>query len=165
MSEIVGLPLHPLVVHFAVVTVPVAAICLAVTVWTPAWRTRYGSFIVGLALAGAAASILAAQTGGPLRRSLRDVAALTGAHPDFGNHPALGNAAEVLAITLAFASLGIWGLDRWAVSHVVSNWLWPSARIAVLAVSCAAVVLMVLAGDSGARLVWQQLGTFVPAAR
>ena len=39
---IAGLPVHPLVVHAAVVLLPLAALVLILLVFVPAWRTRFG---------------------------------------------------------------------------------------------------------------------------
>lgn len=41
-DTITGLPVHPLVVHFAVVLLPLAALALVILVIVPRWADRFG---------------------------------------------------------------------------------------------------------------------------
>jgi hypothetical protein len=54
-----GLPAHPLVVHAAVVLVPLAALAFVATGWRAAWRQAYYLPIMLLAVAGSVASWIA----------------------------------------------------------------------------------------------------------
>jgi hypothetical protein len=58
-SSVFGLPAHPLVVHMAVVLVPLAALSLIAVGWNKAWRHTYYLPITLLALGGAVGSFLA----------------------------------------------------------------------------------------------------------
>ena len=53
-STIAGLPLHPLVVHLAVVVLPASALALVALVLVPRWRARYAT-LTQLVKAGVAA--------------------------------------------------------------------------------------------------------------
>lgn len=61
--ELLGLPLHPLVVHLTVVLVPLVSLGAVVVALWPAARRRYGHLVAVLAV-GAAASALVAQKSG-----------------------------------------------------------------------------------------------------
>ncbi len=118
--NIAGLPAHPLLVHLAVVMVPLGGLAFIGTMWRAAWRREYAWLIAVVALVGALGAILAAQTGESLEHALR---AASTTRLRLGDHPQQGSTAEVMA--------------------------------------AAAVVAIVIAGDSGARLVWLQVGTLV----
>jgi uncharacterized membrane protein len=61
--EIMGLPLHPLVVHAVVVLVPLSALGgIVISAWTAA-RKRYGWLTVAFAAAAAASTFVAEQAG------------------------------------------------------------------------------------------------------
>src|SRR6266581_3580275 len=83
--SVFGLPAHPLVVHIAVVLVPLAALSLIAVGWNERLRRRYYLPIAVVALAGAVGAFLAEQTGGSLRRALREAGKRVGNHPQEGN--------------------------------------------------------------------------------
>ena len=80
--EIAGLPLHPLVVHLAVVLVPGAAIAFIATMWHPAWRRAYLWLVVLAAVGGAVGAFVAAQSGEMLEDAIRRSVAT---RPRFGS--------------------------------------------------------------------------------
>jgi undecaprenyl pyrophosphate phosphatase UppP len=156
-----GLPLHILVVHFAVVLVPLAVIGFISTGWRRNWRATYSFPVAALALAGAAAAFLAAQSGGSLRRSIRREALTAGTRADFAGHPGAGNRAEVFAFVFAIVAVALWLVERRRGTARQPDWL-PNATFAVGAiVGVLALVAMVVAGHSGATLAWRDLGNFV----
>ena len=61
--SIAGLPLHPLVVHFAVVLLPLGALGLVVLVLVPKWADRYGWLTVGAIAVGTGAAFVAKESG------------------------------------------------------------------------------------------------------
>jgi len=97
IDSVFGLPVHPLVVHVAVVLVPLAAFALIALGWKGEWRQRYALPIAVLALAGGAAAILAASSGETLVSSVRQAA---GTRVGFGEHPEQGDAARLFAVPL-----------------------------------------------------------------
>jgi uncharacterized membrane protein len=102
LASIFGLPAHPLVVHMAVVLVPLAALSLIAVGWNKAWRHAYYLPIMLLALVGAIGSFLANQTGGSLRKALRR------AGKQVGNHPQQGNIAFWLAGLFAAVCIALY---------------------------------------------------------
>lgn len=158
IKTILGLPVHVLIVHFAVVLVPLGAIALIAIGWHSSWRSHLSLATMLVCLAGAGAAVFAAQTGGELRRSLRTEAATSGARLNFGSHPGDGDIARIFAVLLALVAVGVWLNERRDQSK-----RWPVAAVygisAVVAV--AAIVTMTIAGHTGATLVWRDVGNFV----
>lgn len=157
--QIAGLPLHPLLVHAAVVIVPLAAIAFVAAMWREDWRRRYLWLVALAAVGGGVAAFLAAQSGEALEHGIRDAAAAAGsARPDFGDHPEQGDAAEALSMLFALAAAALWLVQRRAAALPV--WAPRAAYGVGVLAALAALGMMVVAGDTGARLVWQELGSF-----
>lgn len=161
LSDLFGLPAHALLVHAAVVLVPLAGVGLAALGWRPHWRRAYSLPIALIALAGAVFSVLAAQSGGPLERSVRAAASSqTGQRVFFGEHPEEGNRAEFFAVVLAITCIGFWAIDRWNERFDLPKWAPRAAYWAALLPVAASLLTMVAAGHSGAQLVWNDVGSF-----
>ena len=58
-----GLPLHPLVVHAAVILIPMAALAAIAAAIRPAISRKFGPVIIGIAVIGQLSSFLAKSTG------------------------------------------------------------------------------------------------------
>jgi uncharacterized membrane protein len=141
--EINGLPLHPLVVHAAVIFTPLAALA-ALAFLVPRWRERLRWPMIVLAVIATGAIVLAYYSG----ISFLDSKPELKASPPVKAHQHLGN--QLFWIGLAFG-----------VIAVVSGWV--NARSGALRVvldvvlAVAAVVLLVWVartGEAGARAVW-----------
>ncbi|MDO5627346.1 MAG: hypothetical protein Q4G43_03395, partial [Mobilicoccus sp.] len=61
--SVLGLPLHPLVVHIVVVLLPLGAVSMAMAVLWRAWATRFAAASVGLLTVSGAALLLARSSG------------------------------------------------------------------------------------------------------
>jgi hypothetical protein len=161
LSDLFGLPAHALVVHVAVILVPLAGLALAAVGWRRDWRRIYSLPIALIAIAGATFAILAAQSGGPLERSVRAAASTqTGARVFFGEHPEQGNRAEFFAIVLAITCVGFWAIDRWGERFNLPKWAPKAAYYAALLPVAVSLLSMIAAGHSGAQLVWKDVGSF-----
>jgi uncharacterized membrane protein len=141
--EINGLPLHPLVVHAAVIFGPLAAVA-ALAFLVPRWRDRLRWPMVVLAVIATGAIVLAYYSGGDFLDSKPELRS----SPQVEAHQNLGD--QLLWIGLAFG-----------VVAVVTGWV--DARSGALRVvldvllAIAAVVLLVWVfrtGEAGARAVW-----------
>jgi hypothetical protein len=164
-STLLGLPAHALLVHAAVVLVPLAGLALAATGWRAGWRKAYSLPVALIAAAGGLFTILAAQTRGPLQRSVREAAEAAGAgRPRFGEHPQQGNTAEFFAIVLAVTAIGFWAIDRWGPRFGLPKWLPMASYVAALLPALLAILSMIAAGHSGAQLVWKDVGSFAAGA-
>ncbi|MGE3074562.1 MAG: DUF2231 domain-containing protein [Dehalococcoidia bacterium] len=161
LKTIAGLPAHALLVHAAVVLVPLAAIALAVLCWNAEWRKHYSLPVAILAVVGAGFALLAKQTGGPLETSVRQAASAAGAaRPRFGEHPEQGDTAFFFAMLLAMAAVGVWLIERYRERLKLPEWTPLAAYAAAIVPAVLALVTMIVAGHSGAQLVWKDVGSF-----
>src|SRR4029079_9931490 len=84
-----------------------------------------------------------------------------GPRPNFGDHVGDGDLARILAIVFALIAIAVWLLD----SHRARLNLTPRALLAAYAVASitaiAAFAAVIIAGHSGATLVWKDVGNFV----
>jgi uncharacterized membrane protein len=148
-----GLPLHPLVVHAAVVFVPLAALAaIAFTVPKWRWAARWPALATAALAAGSVQ--LAAMTGDSLQHQV-------GRSPLIETHEMW--AGRLQAATWVLAALTLVGF--WSLPHVTGLVAGKdkAARVAILGrpllvllplAAVAVVVLVVLTGDAGARAVW-----------
>jgi hypothetical protein len=150
-----GLPLHPLVVHAAVVFVPLAAIAAGlygvVVRWR--WAVRWPMVVLGVLAAGSVQ--LAAMSGGDLKRELGIEGSLIHLHEMWAGR--LQFASWVLLVAVAVAA---WALPYTTPITGASDRV---ARIAVLrpvlmvllpVLAIAELYLVYKTGDAGARAVW-----------
>lgn len=158
VDRLFGLPAHPLLVHGAVVLVPLAGVAFIVAGVKASWRQAYYFPITVLALAGGFLAFLAKQSGEPLSESVRQAGHRVGEHPEQGDTAFFFAMLFALACAGAFAllrfgprlrkALQIEQLPALPISYDTIVYL-GTAGIAVLA-----IVTMVVAGHSGAKLVW-----------
>ena len=154
--EIAGLPLHPLVVHAAVVLTPLAVLLVIAFAVLPRhrWATRWPAAAATLA---ALASVWVARLSGvSLRDSRPELARLVESHAQRGAQLSL--LVTALAILTA---VSVWSLG--GSSALASGRFARESRVpaldkvlpALLVLSGLAVLVsVVLVGDSGARAVW-----------
>jgi len=142
--EINGVPLHPLVVHAAVVFGPLGALAALLYAGIPRWRDRMRWPMVAIALLATGAIVTAYLTGRNFLNSRPELEAI----PALQTHTE--HARQLLWTTLGFAVIAVaagWLHDRTGATRTLLN--------VVLAVSALSVlVLVVLTGDAGARSVW-----------
>lgn len=160
-DTILGLPAHPLLVHAAVILVPLAAMALAALGWKAEWRKHYSLPVALLAVAGAIFAFLAKQSGDPLESSVRRAATAAGAaRPRFGDHPEQGDTAFIFAILLGLAAVSVWAIERYQKRFGLPAWSPLVAYVVALVPAVLALVTMAIAGHSGAQLVWKDVGSF-----
>lgn len=140
--EIGGLPLHPLVVHAAVVLVPLAALGALVVLVSGRARDRFGWLTVAAAIAAAGSAVTARLSGEAFLLA-------TGAGgPAVDTHRMWGELAPFPAVALAVAlPVALLARERSRI-----GW-WVSAAVAAAA-ALVSLVLVLLTGHSGATAVW-----------
>jgi hypothetical protein len=143
VSEFLGLPLHPLVVHAVVVLVPLAAVGMVLAVASSVWAERLRVVVAVLATGAAVAAFVARSSGESL------LARVPGSS-EVARHADLSDA-------LSWFLLG--------AAAVVVSWSWSHSQgrpSRVLGIVAAVGLLIgtawtVLAGHSGAVSVWGDL--------
>ena len=141
--EINGLPLHPLVVHAAVVFGPLAALS-ALAYLVPRWRGRVRWPMLVLAVLATGALVLAYYSGGDFLDSKPELEA----SPQVEAHEELGE--QLLWVSLAFGLVAIvaaWLHSRTGALRVVLDVLLAIASVTLL-------VWVFRTGEAGARAVW-----------
>jgi len=141
---IAGLPMHPLVVHAAVVLLPLSAIVLIVLVFVPSWRTRFGwATIAGIA-AGTGAAFVAKESGEAL-------AAKIGIPAD---HALWGDILVPVSVGLFVVAVA-WLVLRNRAARTSSRSAVATVTGALAVVlALAATAITVIVGHSGAQAVW-----------
>jgi hypothetical protein len=142
--EINGVPLHPLVVHAAVVFGPLGALAALGYVALPSWRDRLRWPMLAMALIASGAIVAAYFTGINFLNSRPDLKQLS----SVATHKSRGT--NLFWCTLAFAVIAVvagWLHARTGAVQVLLRVLLGVAALVVLG-------LVVATGDAGARAVW-----------
>lgn len=147
--EIMGLPLHPLVVHAVVVLVPLAALGgIVISAWTAA-RKRYGWLTVAFAAAAAGSTLVAQEAGESF------AATFTRKTEAMETHMALGGTLLVWVIILFFGTVAVMLAQRMIDQQN------PRGRVALIAggvitaiSAVVSIVQVIRIGHSGATAVW-----------
>lgn len=142
-DSVAGLPVHPLVIHFAVVLVPLAALGLIVAVLNKAFRTRFAfAFVVLLAVSVPLAFV--ARASGV---SLSERVGIT------ERHQSLGEIFPLWVSVLAVAAV-VWYL---IARRDDLNTMRKIAGAVVIALSVGVTALTFLVGHSGSEATWSSL--------
>ena len=141
-DEVTGLPGHPLVVHLAVVLVPVAATLVGAAGLRRSLRPRMRRALPPLLAVTAVATMLAKRTGD----SLSAAVGLPAMHAEWGNN--------LLPLVVALAVAGtllLWlAPDESAVVRIVDRVLSPLVGVAAVT----AIFMTVWVGHTGADAAW-----------
>ncbi|WP_250027896.1 DUF2231 domain-containing protein [Paractinoplanes maris] len=153
-DQINGLPVHVLVLHAAVVFVPLLALGAVVYALVPRWRPRMGWALGLLAIVAPVSALVAKASGTELYNRLLA-------------QGLKGPGKELLDDHMGFGSLTAWftlALGVVSLVMVALTWRRGATRLPLIGEVGAAVVLIVLAalsgyyvyqtGDSGATAVW-----------
>jgi uncharacterized membrane protein len=157
ISDLAGLPAHPLLVHLPVVLVPLMGVFAVVLVAVPRWRDRFlPVLVVGTGLAWVF-SMLAAGSGESLEERVEETAALE-------DHAQLGEAAPWITLVFFVAVLAWWVWRRWGAERVGAERMAHTAAavglpVLVVLSGLVATGWMVQTGHSGADSVWEDVGT------
>lgn len=147
LDTVLGLPLHPLVVHAVVVLLPLVALGVMALAVVPRWRARFALPLLGLLVVGAGSAVVAMLSG-------NELAARVGLP---ATHQTLGTALAFSAVGyLVFAGGWLWWVrgaegDEPSTARDAAGWV-------AAAFSAAIIALTVLVGHSGATAVWGDVG-------
>jgi hypothetical protein len=143
-ETVFGLPVHPLVVHATVVTIPLAALLLIATVLVPRLRVWAGPLPLLLALGALVLAPLSTTSGENLERAI-------GTSKAIDEHAALGEMVVWWCLGLVVVAAASWLLGRLGTPATA---LTVAVAVAGVVVGVGATVQVALTGHSGAQAVW-----------
>jgi hypothetical protein len=144
LGMLAGLPLHPLLVHSAVILVPLVAIGALVMSYLPSFSRRHGKLILIVALV-AQVSVFLAKISGEAFSEILD--------KEVEKHAQLGEIAPFVTIPMVALIYLRWRMDR-AGSSTGSVAIRRLTSVALVIASLASLVVIFLVGHSGASSVW-----------
>ncbi len=152
---VLGLPLHPLIVHLAVIMLPLSALGAIAIASRSAWSKRFGVIVVAGALVGAVAAFISKSSGENLARQV-------GAPAEHVNY---GNQLPVIALVFFLVVTIFWLLDR----GIPGNRRRPPGLMIlagiVIVVAVGTIIWTVLTGHSGAEAVWGSIGALAATSQ
>lgn len=138
-----GLPLHVLVNHAVVVLIPLGALAMILMVFVPRLRKNFSYVSAGITLLGAIAATVAAQSG----EALSERVGYPGVHQEWGE-TLVPVAWALVVVSVAWVVLPRFTGKAVRVGQIV-------ASVAVVGLSVASIVFVILAGHSGAEVTWK----------
>jgi uncharacterized membrane protein len=160
IESLFGLPAHPLVVHAVVVLLPLAAVATIVVALVPKARRHYAPVALGLALAATIATGVAQGSGQELEEKVEETR-LVEEHTEQGEQVLPWAVATLIVAGAVVAAgplqrrLGDRGLGEKVKPAVVTGVLTVGALVAGIG----ATVTVVDVGHSGAKSVWDEVGS------
>lgn len=157
MDTITGLPSHPLIVHFPVIAIPMAAVLVLLYTVIPTWRNVLAYLITGIGALIPIGVVLAASSGEELEEASDESALLH-------THAELGDQLEIIGVIfgLSLLALGLYSIltSRSIVTLEASRGHMVLVTLMALALvtSTVATVWDVRTGHSGAKAVWSDDG-------
>ncbi len=137
-----GLPLHILVNHAVAVLVPLGALALMLVIFVPKLRTHYRYPAVGITFLGAVAASLASESG----EALAERVGSPGVHAEWGE--------RLVPVAWALVIVGVvWAIVTRVTTAAARVWALVTS-IAVVGLSVASIVLVIITGHSGAEATW-----------
>jgi len=139
-----GLPLHPLLVHSAVVLVPLVAIGALVMSYLPSFSRRHGKIILILAVVAQVSVFLAKMSGEAFAEIL---------DKNVEKHAELGEITPLVTLPMVILIYLRWRMDR-SGSTFGSVVIRRLTSVALVVASLISIIVIVLVGHSGASSVW-----------
>lgn len=152
-DTVLGIPLHPLVVHAVVVLAPLTALLLVLFALSERLRVRIGVVLPLLATVAWVCAFVAEESGESLMRMIGGGGDLVEAHEELGE-----KLPPVLLLT-ALVSWVLWFVWRRSTRRVEGpGVLFRVLSLGGVVVGIGVTVLVVLVGHSGAEAVWSGVG-------
>ena len=154
IEELFGLPAHPLVVHAAVVLLPLAAITTVVCAAVPRARRHYAPVALGLALVATLAVGLAQGSGEELEEQVEETE-LVEEHTEHGEQ-VLPWAIALTVVSAAVAAIPLLARRR---PTLPARTVTAVVVAASLVVGVGATWTVIDVGHSGAKATWDDVGS------
>ena len=143
-GTLAGLPLHPLLVHSAVVLIPLVAIGALVMSYLPSFSRRHGKIILILAVVTQVSVFLAKMSGEAFAEIL---------DKNVEKHAELGEITPLVTLPMVILIYLRWRMDR-SGSTFGSVVIRRLTSVALVIASLISIIVIVLVGHSGASSVW-----------
>lgn len=147
--EILGLPLHPLIIHAVVIFVPLAALGGVAMSFFTAIRRRYGWLVVAFALVGMVSTIVAQQAGEALAATFPQKSAAMSAHIAIGDGLFLPTIILFVGTVVLMVAQRLFEADH--PQGKLARW---SGLVVTVVGAVVSVVQVVRIGHAGATAVW-----------
>jgi hypothetical protein len=152
-DKLLGLPAHPLLVHAAVIFIPLLVLGAVVYGLFPQFRAKIDWAVAALAVAAPFAALFAKLSGDKLRARLVDQGLAGQTLTRVNEHRSLAGLTLYFTIGLGVATLlMMFMLSRRAGS--LPPWSTIAIRVVVLALAGTSAYYVFWTGDAGARAVW-----------
>lgn len=156
-DQIMGLPMHVLLVHAAVVFVPLLATAAVVYALVPRLRGRVGWVAVLLSVAAPVASLLSTLSG----EAFKDRLVARGVPADFLapilEHEGYGDLTLWFSIGLGVSTAAlVFVTQRRGRERSLPIWMDLGLTIVTVVLAAASVYFVIRTGDSGAKAVWSE---------
>lgn len=154
-KEINGLPGHILVIHAAVVFVPLLALLASAYGLVPRWRPRLGWAVGILSVVTPVITWVATESGEAFEEFLKGKGYPPQLLAEIEEHAEYGDRTLWLTLGLAVAALVLLALTSGRVrTPRLPSWITWLLTGVIVVLSVFAVVYVVLTGDTGAQSVW-----------
>lgn len=163
LDSVFGLPAHPLLVHAAVVLVPLAAIGTIVIAFWSAARARVGWIVAGVGIVGFFFAYLAKQAGEALLATTR-VTQLVEDHAEMGDWGVIGaflvggSATTIMLFDTYVRWRAAKGESELSLTRPLRNLIGVFAVVLTIF----GTVLVIDVGHSGAKATWDENRTTAP---
>ncbi len=151
-DKFMDLPLHILVLHFAVVLLPMSAMLTAAVFLRSEWRAKFAGLAAALNVGMLALTFVTVQAGEALKDKLNPKGSPNG--PPSNDHEEFGRALLWIVLALAIASVITWFAGR-------MEGMLPAAVVGLAVVvgglAVASTVLTVVTGHTGSQSKWGYL--------
>ncbi|MCI0688683.1 MAG: hypothetical protein L0Y54_15825 [Sporichthyaceae bacterium] len=149
-DTILGLPIHVLVLHAAVIGVPVAAALTVLALARPAWRERWSGWVAALNAIVLVVAYVTRESGEELYKRLERSGVIT---PEINDHRQLGLFLIWPVLALFLLSVLTWLVTRQAAAAPVSLVL----TVATVLAAGWATFYVIQTGHSGSTAVWESI--------
>ena len=153
INELFGLPAHPLVVHAAVVLLPLAAVATVICAAVPRARRHYAPVALGLALVATLAVGLAQGSGEELEEQV-DETELVEEHTEHGEQVL----PWAIAVTVAAAAVTAVPVVARRRPTLSGRAVTAALVVVSLVAGAGATWTVVEVGHSGAKATWDEVG-------
>jgi hypothetical protein len=152
LNDLFGIPAHPLVVHAAVVLLPLAAFGTVIVAAIPRARRHYAPVVFAVALVAMIAVGLAQQSGESLEERVTETE-LVEEHTEQGETVL----PWAIALTVIAGAVAVAGPARKRLSNVSERTITAVLIVGALVVGAGATWTVATVGHSGAKATWEEV--------